>query len=283
MKLGFRTKEQPDVREIWVLRDDGTIEVKKWFIFTLEFIGDSKEKIQSFVNLEKERYAWGATPDKKKIKRASKYYSSLGTKTKILPPRLIWFKQKELELLDTELCQNGNGFVYGDSVGGIAPNLGKYHNAYLKDRIHKSKKILFNPGVLARIIINVSGQDHYVFQLAEKNLRKKGHIFYKPIGGHIKFSIDNIGALVSKFGLELIERHKNLKFKDVSLYLDSDHYNEFENLFEKDIIENKSYKIFEDPQVSMIRELHEEIGPVSSRDGINLLNKYDLEILDTPF
>lgn len=268
--------KDPYVRYIWVSRDNGILEVKIWFIYTFIFKGASARKIISFINAENKRFLFKKEISKEEAMTLSDLYPDLNTNNTVLPPRLLLLSENQINRLDTELSYNTDGFLFGDSIGGIAPNKSMEHNEYLKKNIELVNKILFNPGVLARIIINIDEEKKYIFQLARKNLKNKGQIFYKPIGGHLKFNNKYINKVIDEFELELIKRNEKQDSADVSLYIPSNMYNSFMDFFYKDLIEISRFKYFENPFISIKRELFEEIGPVFSSDGISLLNNNDL-------
>ncbi|MBA7566169.1 hypothetical protein ES708_07857 [subsurface metagenome] len=126
--------------------------------------------------------------------------------------------------------------------------------------------------MLARIFITLDDLEKiYIFQLAAKNLREKGEIFYKPIGGHIKYIKDTYQDLINKFKIRLNKKNEQQDFRDISFYIIPKYFNSFISTFKKDIL-NKTFYYFENPKISILREIKEEIGPVDTNDGISLLN-----------
>lgn len=278
MRSGYTNKYDSYKREIWVQRNNFLIEFKIWFIYSFNFIGRSKEKIVDFIRHERERFDWHAPLMPTKLKEASLFYRETATSNNFLPPRLWTISEEELMDFKTELYTDSNQFVFGDSVGGIAPNMPDIHNEHLKLELFKQKTVLFSPGVLARIIVNVDGVDYYVFQLAEKNLRKKGEVFYKPIGGHIKASSMKYDYLINEYKLLPKDQMQVQDVNDVAFYINTEYFKDFVELFNQDIFFKQEYFYFENPEISIIRELHEELGPIPSRDGISLLSNDDLKL-----
>lgn len=278
-KKGTFIKNTHDIREIWVQREDDIIEYKLWVIFQVSFKELTQEKISSFLETENHRFeVTKLFQDKKQLFRIAPEYTNLETNVKSLPPRLMGISENDLNALDTELFTDKNDFVYGDSIGGISPNKPSIHNKNLLKSVKSSKKILLNPGVLARIEIN-NKKRTYIFQLAEKNLRSKNQIFYKPIGGHLKYK-EPFNSLIKKFNLELKNRIEEQDTHDLSLYVNPNNFLELSKILKKELISEKEYYYIEDPRISIYRELQEELGPIFASDGISLLDKEDLELFN---
>jgi hypothetical protein len=275
MKQGYFENYTTTQREIWVKREDSLLEFKIWFIYSFKFIGDSENKIIDFLNNEYERYDWTKTSDSDLLQNLSSKYSDLHTKNLNLPPRLYAIAEDELDNIDTKIFRKGN-LIFGDSVGGISPNKPNSHNKSYKSQLLSQDTILFSPGVLARIIIEKEDKNHYIFQLAEKNLRKKGEVFYKPVGGHIKATSDKYDSLIKTFELIPKERKEIQDVNDVSFFIKTEYFDNFITLFLNDIFIDNNFFYFENPEISILRELFEELGPIYSSDGIDLLSNEDL-------
>ena len=78
--------------------------------------------------------------------------------------------------------------------------------------------MLVSPGILSRIPIDINGVQHFIFQLAEKNLRTKGDLFYKPIGGHMKYT-EALQHRFEDFGLKRKFRYQPQMTNETSLSL----------------------------------------------------------------
>ena len=279
MQHGYRYSDQVSHRTIWVRRDNNALECKTWFIYSFPFIGQSAHKIQDFLAHEQARYAWPHPVNPADLQRAAADFQDLNTTDPYLPPRLPAIAENELSALDTALVTNAHDFVLGDSVGGLAPDKPHNHNLHLHTEITEQDIILFNPGVLGRVTIEQDGKTFYIFQLSPKNLLQKGCAFYKPIGGHLKVWPDRYNALVERYELITKDTSHAQDQHDVSFGVKARHFSAFNDLFLQDTLINRSFAWFEDPALSMQAELAEELGPVPSFDGINLLSAVDLQPL----
>src|SRR2546423_1606796 len=84
--------------------------------------------------------------------------------------------------------------TYGDSAGGLAPSATADVGTELRERIGPSDEVRFSAGVLARLKCELNTETCYIFPLAVKNLRRTGSIFYKAVGGDLKFENETLGA-----------------------------------------------------------------------------------------
>ncbi len=277
---GYVRSANPTKREIWVQRDDGTIEFKVWFIYGFKFIGSSEQKIVDFLHAEKLRFIPGSHTVAS-LTAAAYHYTDLCTGNRELPPRLAAIPNDELNSMETTIIRDATGCVWGDSVGGIAINKTGDHNLHLKELIHGQENILFSPGVLARIEVEINQQPHFVFQLAAKNLVQKGTIFYKPIGGHLKVTSNQYDALITEFGLIPKSGSVFRGLNDVAFFVPTDVFTTFIKRFVDDTFLMRNFRYFENPEVSIERELFEELGPESSNDGIELLLANDLKAISS--
>lgn len=279
--VGTIISREPTLREIWVQRKDNILEYKLWVIYPISFQKETEKKIISFLNFENKRFDNKSLPQNKKdFVDIVKEYTNLETISKSLPPRLVSIKENDLNAMETELISNENNFIFGDSVGGISPNKQVIHNQQLLEVISSAKKILINPGVLARIEVNDNQLKSFIFQLAEKNLRKKEQVFYKPIGGHLKYK-DDFKPYIEEFNLELKDRDQTQDTHDLSLFVEPNNFLKLSNIFKKDLMSEKKYEYIEDPQESIYRELQEEIGHIFASDGISLLDEDDMKLINT--
>jgi len=277
---GIFIKSTPNIREIWVQREDEVLEYKLWVIFSVSFKKETEKKIFSFLNLENERHEVNDLPESSNtLMNIASEYTNLKTISKLLPPRLIGIEANRLNNMDTELITDKNNFIFGDSVGGLSPNKPIVHNEELFKSIQKARKILINPGVLTRIEIMDENKKTYIFQLAEKNLRKKSQIFYKPIGGHLKYK-DNFIPFIKEFDLELKSRNEEQDAHDLSLYVKPNNFVKLSDILKKDLLSEKEYFYIENPQISIYRELQEELGPIFASDGISLLDEEDMKLVN---
>lgn len=278
-KKGIYIRNDYDIREIWVQRNANILEYKLWVIFQINFNKETEKKVLSFLQAENERFLHNNLPKShEEFINVANEYTNLETISNSLPPRLIAIKENDLNDMQTELVIDENGFIYGDSVGGLSLNKLEVHNEkFLKD-IYSVEKILINPGVLARIEIKDGQEKKFVFQLAEKNLQKKMQIFYKPIGGHLKYK-NNFESLIKKLNIELKNRDEEQDLHDISLYIKPDKFLEVSNVLKNDLLSKRQYLYIEDPKISIYRELQEEIGPIFASDGISLLDKFDMELM----
>lgn len=274
---GVKIENIKYIREIWVDREESLLEYKLWFVFKVKFSSQTEKKIFSFLDSEKSRFSqkWSDN-DAIYFQKAASEYADLSTNSTYMPPRLIDIGEEDLISMDTELIVDGNSFTFGDSVGGISPNKPQCHNEHLMEKINTVDRVLLNPGILARIEIGEGENKKYIFQLAEKNLRKKGMIFYKPIGGHLKYT-EAFKPFINKLGLNLKNGNQEQDDCDLSLYVKPDKFFDLSDLLKQDLLSEKSFILIENPIISLRRELREEIGPDSASDGINLLNEQDLE------
>jgi hypothetical protein len=263
---------EPEVRRIWVQRN-GFIEYKAWFVFSWDITGEALGKLSSFLSAENHRFRESeATPER--LKRAAQDYSSLTTKCPELPPRLIAIPRSRLAAMGTRLVTDGQ-VTYGDSVGGLAPSATGDVGGGLRERVGPRDEVLFSPGVLARLKCELQGETCYLFQLAVKNLRKAGSVFYKAVGGHLKFRpafdevIYDLDLKVKTFGH--VQDSRDLVFR-----VQGDRLQTVVDLFENETFRSGDERLFVRPIVSMYEELWEEVGPVDTNDGVSLFS--DLEM-----
>jgi hypothetical protein len=224
---GTFVKNIHNIREIWVQREDNILEYKLWIIYQVFFREATEKKVLSFLKSENERFEINnLAQNNEEFINTAHEYTNLETMSKSLPPRLIGIRENDLNEMKTELISNENNFIYGDSVGGISPNKPVVYNEQPLKAIYSAKKILINPGVLARIETTDDKIKSYIFQLAEKNLRKKNQIFYKPIGGHLKYK-NNFIPLIEKLNLELKSRDEEQDSHDLSLFVKPNNFLEY--------------------------------------------------------
>lgn len=275
---GIYVKNSQNIREIWVDREDDILEYKLWVIFEVSFKKETEKKVLSFLQTEKKRYN-ASIQNNNDFKDIAHLYTDLTTDSEILPPRLINIEKDELNKMKTELISI-NKFIYGDSIGGISPNKPMQHNEKSLKDIKSAKTILINPGVLARIVVSNNQKENYVFQLAEKNLRKKNQIFYKPIGGHLKYT-NHFEPLIKRLNLNLKNRDEIQDANDLSLYVEPDNFLELSNILKKELLsKDEKFYYIENPKKSIYRELEEEIGHIFASDGISLLNEEDMKLIN---
>lgn len=275
---GIYVNNSQNIREVWVDREDNILEYKLWVIFEISFKKETEKKVLSFLEIEKNRYN-ASIQSTNELKNIAHLYTDLTTDSQLLPPRLIGIEKNELNKMKTELISIDK-FIYGDSIGGISPNKPIQHNEKSLKDIQSAKTILINPGVLARIVVSNNENETYIFQLAEKNLRKKNQIFYKPIGGHLKYT-SHFEPLIEKLNLNLKNRDETQDANDLSLYVEPDKFFELSNILKKELL-SKQEKFFyiENPKKSIYRELEEEIGHIFASDGISLLNETDMKLVN---
>jgi len=276
--VGTIISKEPTLREIWVQREDNILEYKLWVIYSVSFQKETEEKIISFLKFENKRFDINSLlQNEENFRTIANEYTNLETTLKSLPPRILSIKENDLNIMETELILNDNNFIFGDSVGGISPNKPVLHNEKLLEAIKSAKKILINPGVLARIEILDNELKSFIFQLAEKNLRKKKQVFYKPIGGHLKYKDDFI-PYIKELKLELKDRNQVQDSHDLSLFVEPNSFLKLSSILKKDIMSEKTFKYIENPMESIYRELQEEIGHIYASDGISLLDKNDMKL-----
>ena len=263
----------PEIRRIWVQRDD-FIEYKIWFIFSWEITGQALNKLSAFLNSENSRFC-GNEITSEQLKLAASNYSSLAAKLPKLPPRLVAIPAARLAAMGTRLVTEER-VTYGDSVGGLAPSAIGDVDAHLRQQIGPSDEVLFSPGVLARLRFELNGETHYLFQLAEKNLRKSGSIFYKAIGGHLKF-YPAFAGVIDELDLKMKASGYVQDARDLVFRIRGDRFQAAIDLFENEVVGVGDEQFFVRPVVSMYQELREEVGSVDASDGVSLFT--DLEIL----
>ncbi|MFD5094658.1 hypothetical protein ACFWMR_28925 [Amycolatopsis thailandensis] len=262
----------PEVRRIWVQRE-GLIEYKSWFIFSWEIQGAALKKLITFLRAENRRFCdLKATPERLKV--AAQEYSSVDTSIPELPPRLIAIPESKLAKMGTRLVTEGR-FTYGDSVGGLAPSAVGDIDSRLRDKVNSSDLVLFSPGVLARLKCVIENEPHYLFQLAVKNLRRSGAIFYKAVGGHLKFH-PAFDEVIYDLGLKVKEYGQSQDSRDLVFHVQGAKLQAVTDLFDRETVGPDGEKFFVRPIVSMHDELWEEVGPLDTSDGVSLFS--DLEM-----
>lgn len=265
---------EPQVRRIWVERD-GYIEYKIWYIFTWHIQGTARHKIVDFLRKEETRYN-GSYFTAEERQLASHNYSRERSFDHIIPPRLCAINASTLATMGTCIVHS-NDIVYGDSVGGLHPMQKEDVGLEIRERVSTNDRILFSPGVLARLGFHYSESEEYsyLFQLAAKNLRKTGSIFYKAIGGHLKY--DNaFEKLMQYFQIEVKRKGRGEDFRDIAFWLPGNKLDEFAYLFEKETSPRSTSNLFLSPLKSMSQEIYEELGPIQTDDGISLLTISDI-------
>ncbi|TCO52896.1 hypothetical protein [Actinocrispum wychmicini] len=262
----------PEVRHIWVQRD-GFVEYKTWFIFSWEITGRALDKLSAFLTTEKLRFRDNqVTPER--LRLAATDYSSLTTELPELPPRLAVVPASRLASMGTRLVTDGR-VTYGDSVGGLSPSATGDVDAGLRQRIGPRDEVLFSPGVLARLRCELPGGPGYLFQLAVKNLRKTGSIFYKAVGGHLKFhpAFDDV---IGDLDLRVKRTGQVQDTRDLVFRVRGDRFPDVIDLFEHEVLGTGDEGLFVAPVKSMYEELWEEVGPTETSDGVSLFS--DLEM-----
>lgn len=262
----------PEIRHIWVQRD-GFVEYKTWFIFSWEITGRALDKLSAFLMMEKHRFHDDeATPER--LRLAAGDYSSLTTGLPELPPRLVAVPGSRLAAMGTRLVADGQ-VTYGDSVGGLAPSATGDVDTGLRERVGPYDEVLFSPGVLARLRCELQGKTCYLFQLAVKNLRKTGSIFYKAVGGHLKFH-PAFDEVINSFDLKVKKSGQAQDTRDLVFRVRGDRFPDVADLFEQEVLGAGAERLFVSPVRSMYDELWEEVGPTETSDGVSLFS--DLEM-----
>lgn len=264
-----------DYKRVWVNREDLCLEYKIWLIFDLKFSKRAEKAITDFIEQEMNRCQKYDASASELIDSAS-HYNNLNSDNQILPPRLIAIDYDELINMELGLVEY-KGSTLGDSVIGILPFTSNSINQDLYNKLPEYQKVLFNPGVLARICVEFHGKKSYVYQLAHKNLNKRGQIFYKPIGGHIKYNSKHIASIQNEYGIDIKNPLLKEDINDVSFELNPTTFDQFTETFDGEMLGKNKYYYFENPSISIKRELMEEIGPIDSTDGISLLSSEDIE------
>lgn len=268
-------KECPS-RQVWVKREDGSFEYKPWFIYEVIFSEQAQKKLSDFLEYEEKRLSGvdikQLSPNVLQV--ASKLYGDLNTNSTTLPIRLLSIPFEELIALPTELVDR-DFYTLGDSVGGIAPNKEQVHNAHFEElALSQNKEILFTPGVLCLLPIKKQDKQVYLFQLAEKNLRNKGKIFYKPIGGHLKYK-EKFLKYLNVYSLRVKSSLKPQDINDLALFIAPEKFKEFVTFFHNTIHDDKE-NLFMSIADIVAKEIEEEIGPKDVSDGISLLTESEL-------
>lgn len=263
----------PEVRRIWVQRD-GFIEYKTWFIFSWDVTGGALDLLSSFLKAEAGRFR-DAEAAPVRLKLAAGDYNTLTTQLPELPPRLTVIPEAKLAAMGTRLVTEGR-VIYGDSVGGLAPSATGDAHSGLRKHIGPSDEVLFSPGVLARLRCELLGGTGYLFQLAAKNLRRSGAIFYKAVGGHLKFH-DAFQEVVRDLDLKLKKSGQIQDAGDLVFRVRGDRLQIAIDLFEDDVLRSGNERFFVRPITSMHEELREEVGPTETSDGINLFSDVELQ------
>lgn len=262
----------PRVRRIWVLRD-GFIEYKVWFIYSWKVIGVARDKVVSFLAAEAERFEAASTGQARRESACD--FNSLTTRNPALPPRLHSVEESILNSMGTQLV-TAAATTFGDSVGGLAPLAQGDLDTHLRLNVRPRDHILFSPGVLAQLMYEDGGRTNFLFQLAVKNLRRSGAIFYKAIGGHMKYATAFEEA-IKELDLEVKVSSQAQDSRDLVLWVPGYSLDKVSAIFDQETINTRSTGLFVPPFDSMCDELWEEIGPVETSDGISLLSASEME------
>lgn len=265
-----------DYKKIWVKRDDNTLEYKEWFIFDFELKDEVKNKIKDFINDEENRYINDYKEVFNNIKEEDFY--NLKTSNKYLPPRVLKLTKEIAHSLNFSIKKSIKSFSFGDDVGGILQDDITSNNQFLERNIINYKYILFNPGVIAKIHYKENDEEYYIYQLDKKNLFNKQRIFYSAFGGHLKYNKGSLSPYLKKYNTICKNRESDETNNDVSFLIPAEHFSKFIRIIHNDIL-TKSYNLFENPEATIKRELLEELGPINSDDGINLLTEEEVNLL----
>lgn len=264
-----------EYKKIWLKRDDGTLEYKEWFIFSFKIQSPTKNKIHKFINHEILRYNKDYNKIFKNIKDEDFY--DINTTNSYIPPRIIRLTKDIATSFGFSLVKDVNKFVFGDNVGGILQENNLTNNSYLQRDLINYDYVLFNPGIIAKIHYSNNQDDYYIYQLDKKNLFHKEKIFYTAFGGHIKYNINKLKPYIDKYHIICKKRESDPNNDDLSFLIPTQYFHNFIKLFQKDIL-TEIFDYFENPSITIKRELLEELGPNKAFDGINLLT--DNEIND---
>jgi hypothetical protein len=270
----------PNIREVWVRRDDGGLEYKPWLIFDVFFTDRALRRIVDFLHVEdaRTRVTWQAPPTTDQLKAASTQYGNLVDAPAQIPPRLLAVDEVAFEALPTELVHD-RWYTLGDSVGGIGLSKPSSHNQHFADLVvDEGRDILVSPGILCRIPVPYRGKRHYIFQLAEKNLRVKGQVFYKPIGGHLKHT-SALDETIERLGLRRKGAVMPQDVSDITFFVPPSRFLEFRTLLLSQIAAAES-RLVVPPRRILEEELKEELGPNAASDGICLLTNEEVTLHD---
>lgn len=262
-----------EYKKVWIKRDDNTLEYKEWFIFSFKIKDNTKEKLHNFINHEITRYNKDYENIFQNIKKEDFY--NINTTNRYLPPRIIKLPKDTAISFGFSLIKDLNNFTFGDNVGGILQEETLTNNSYLQREIINYEYILFNPGIIAKLHYIDNKNDYYLFQLDQKNLFHKNKVFYTSFGGHIKYNINNLTPYIKKYNIICKHREDDPNNDDLSFLIPTKYFNEFLTIFQKDIL-TEQFKFFENPSISIQRELFEELGPTQAIDGINLLTNQEM-------
>lgn len=262
-----------EYKKVWIKRDDNTLEYKEWFIFSFKIKHNTKEKLHNFINHEITRYNKDYENIFQNIKKEDFY--NINTTNRYLPPRIIKLPKDTAISFGFSLIKDLNNFTFGDNVGGIFQEETLTNNSYLQREIINYEYILFNPGIIAKLHYIDNKNDYYLFQLDQKNLFHKNKVFYTSFGGHIKYNINNLTPYIKKYNIICKHREDDPNNDDLSFLIPTKYFNEFLTIFQKDIL-TEQFKFFENPSISIQRELFEELGPIQAIDGINLLTNQEM-------
>lgn len=256
-----------DYKKIWLKRDDNTLEYKEWFIFSFQLKEELKNKINIFINNEIVRYK----PDSSNIFNSINQsdYDDLSMTNPYIPPRLIKLNHQTASSFNFSL-KKINNVTFDDNVGGILQDYTLINNSYLSRELINYDYVLFNPSVFAKIYYSDNNQNYYVYQLDKHNLFHKNKIFYTACGGHLKYNHSVLEKYIKRFEIVCQEKEDSMDQKDLSFLIPSKHFNEFIKMFQQDIL-SEQFNYFENPVIGIKRELLEELGPIKSNDGLNIL------------
>ena len=264
-----------EYKKIWVKREDNTLEYKEWFIFDFELENDLKNKIDEFIGIEQNRYQ-GDYKDLFNNIQETDFYD-LETKNYYLPPRIIKLTKEIAQSLNFSIKKDINHFSFGDDIGGILQDNIISNNQVLERDVINYKYILFNPGVIAKIHYRYNNEDCYIYQLDKKNLFNKQKIFYSAFGGLLKYNKEKLSPYLNKLNIICKTRESDKNNNDVSFLIPTEHFSSFIKIIHNDLL-TKSYNLFENPESTIKRELLEELGPINSDDGINLLTEEEINL-----
>ena len=262
-----------EYKKVWIKRDDNTLEYKEWFIFSFKIENDTKVKINNFINHEILRYNKKNENIFDNVKKEDFY--NIDTTNRYIPPRIIKLPKDTATSFGFSLVKDINNFTFGDNVGGILQEEYLTNNTYLQRELINYDYILFNPGIIAKLHFYAKENDYYLYQLDQKNLFHKNRVYYTAFGGHIKYNTERLKPYLIKYNIICKQREGDSNNDDLSFLIPTKYFNEFITIFQKDIL-TKQFNLFENPSITIQRELFEELGPISAIDGINLLTNQEM-------